>query len=590
MGLFSDKCRHCGSKEHASDDCPHGIFSSKCRHCGSIEHASDDCPHGIFSDKCRHCGSKNHASDDCPHGIFSSKCRHCGSIEHNSDDCPHGIFSSECRYCGSKNHASDDCPQGIFSSKSKSTTPSHSSSDDGVSATLSLIKWGVILAVTIFVLIVAALLAPVLLLIWYVVKKRENSWIALGGILAAAYLTFDIKTGGFLSVQVLDLQYSGEERFYSLGYVAILAITLGLWLDKIISTKIPVSSDGNFFSRKSSKVRRYYVAGICFSIVGIFSMVEFVDFSRIKVPSHSEKKSTERVLVGEKEVSSHTHENPSENKDYVVTDNSKEIQNIAPQSDNSKGEPAVISDADGFTNLREGKGTSYSVIRKIYTNEKIEAYPSDDKWWKVKTSDGVIGYMYHDRIDLLNKRFFIINVIATNTETQALLEVRKLKEKGYEAGHLWIPNYRSLSGAQLYAIYIGPFSSQAKCEREVERYRNVDPNAYGLLVSQENIRIEIRGVDKVKTTYDYHTIDLDGKFPQASVRSLNDQELKVLSPDDLRIMRNEIFARYGHAFIKGGEMESYFKNQKWYIDKNIDATRLLTDLEKDNIKLVKRYE
>ena len=94
MALFESDCRHCGSTEHASEDCPHGIFSTKCRHCGSSEHASDDCPHGTFSSKCRHCGSVNHASDDCPHGTFSSKCRHCGSVDHASDSCPQGLFAT----------------------------------------------------------------------------------------------------------------------------------------------------------------------------------------------------------------------------------------------------------------------------------------------------------------------------------------------------------------------------------------------------------------------------------------------------------------------------------------------------------------
>ena len=55
-------------------------------------------------------------------------------------------------------------------------------------------------------------------------------------------------------------------------------------------------------------------------------------------------------------------------------------------------------------------------------------------------------------------------------------------------------------------------------------------------------------------------------------------------------MRNEIFARYGHAFIPGGEMERYFNNQKWYKNKHIDATKLLTDIEKQNIKLIKKHE
>jgi hypothetical protein len=135
MAWFREtECRHCGSKDHASDDCPHdhgflGIGAdTRCRHCRSKEHSSDDCPHdsgfvGIGAEtECRHCGSPDHTSDDCPHdrGFFGigekTKCEYCGSRNHSSDNCPHdhgflGIGAkTKCEYCGSRNHGSDDCP------------------------------------------------------------------------------------------------------------------------------------------------------------------------------------------------------------------------------------------------------------------------------------------------------------------------------------------------------------------------------------------------------------------------------------------------------------------------------------------------
>jgi SH3-like domain-containing protein len=118
MGIFSTECAACGSKDHATSDCPHGIFSTECAACGSKNHATSDCPHGMFSTECAACGSKDHATSDCPHGIFSTECAACGSKNHATSDCPHGIFSTECAACGSKNHATSDCPHGIFSSRS----------------------------------------------------------------------------------------------------------------------------------------------------------------------------------------------------------------------------------------------------------------------------------------------------------------------------------------------------------------------------------------------------------------------------------------------------------------------------------------
>lgn len=94
--------------------------------------------------------------------------------------------------------------------------------------------------------------------------------------------------------------------------------------------------------------------------------------------------------------------------------------------------------------------------------------------------------------------FYIINVAAANTEQQAKNKMKELKNQGYNAGYLWIPDYASLSGAQLYCVYIGPFKSQYECEVATEEYRKKDSKAYGLLVSNESTsRVQILGIGKV---------------------------------------------------------------------------------------------
>ena len=84
--------------------------------------------------------------------------------------------------------------------------------------------------------------------------------------------------------------------------------------------------------------------------------------------------------------------------------------------------------------------------------------------------------------------------------------------------------------------------------------------------------------------------DLDGKYTKASNYFLNDSELNGLSKDDLKIMRNEIFARYGFIFQEGGKMNNYFKNEGWYKPKLNNVDSKLTQLEKYNIRLIKNYE
>jgi hypothetical protein len=96
-----------------------------------------------------------------------------------------------------------------------------------------------------------------------------------------------------------------------------------------------------------------------------------------------------------------------------------------------------------------------------------------------------------------NAAFYIINVAAMKTESDAKTKVQELEKKGYKSDYLWIPDYASLSGALFYSVYIGPYSTQYDCEVATEEYRKKHTEAYGLLVSQDNKRVQINGIGKV---------------------------------------------------------------------------------------------
>ncbi len=83
---------------------------------------------------------------------------------------------------------------------------------------------------------------------------------------------------------------------------------------------------------------------------------------------------------------------------------------------------------------------------------------------------------------------------------------------------------------------------------------------------------------------------LKGKYIIASERYLIDDDLRNLSKNELKIMRNEIFARHGYIFKKNGQMDKYFSRQKWYNPQHKDVKSLLTQIEKENIKMIIQYE
>jgi hypothetical protein len=82
-----------------------------------------------------------------------------------------------------------------------------------------------------------------------------------------------------------------------------------------------------------------------------------------------------------------------------------------------------------------------------------------------------------------------------------------------------------------------------------------------------------------------------GNYSYASERKLELEELEKLTTFDLRIMRNEIYARHGYIF-KSFFMNEYFKiyEETWYNPLYINVEDKLTELEKENIRLIKNVE
>jgi hypothetical protein len=80
-----------------------------------------------------------------------------------------------------------------------------------------------------------------------------------------------------------------------------------------------------------------------------------------------------------------------------------------------------------------------------------------------------------------------------------------------------------------------------------------------------------------------------GMFPQSSKRLLKEADVENMLKEDLEIMRNEIFARHGYCFKKK-HLREQFEDKDWYIPNSVDIKNDLTEIEKKNIALIKKYE
>jgi hypothetical protein len=79
----------------------------------------------------------------------------------------------------------------------------------------------------------------------------------------------------------------------------------------------------------------------------------------------------------------------------------------------------------------------------------------------------------------------------------------------------------------------------------------------------------------------------DFLFPDSDSRLLADGDLRTLSKDDLRLARNEIFARRGRYF-NSPDLTARFSKFAWYVPRTWDPQ--LNAVETANVALIDRYE
>lgn len=126
-----------------------------------------------------------------------------------------------------------------------------------------------------------------------------------------------------------------------------------------------------------------------------------------------------------------------------------------------------------------------------------------------------------------------------------------------------------------------------------------DDGAFNFTIEETNPD-EVKGSwtpnDKKRPTKDYSLTRREfkynaevGSYPEASKRLLKAEDVENLMKEDLEFMRNEIFARHGFCFKKK-HLRQQFENEDWYVPDTVDIKGRLTEIEKKNIALIKRYE
>jgi hypothetical protein len=100
----------------------------------------------------------------------------------------------------------------------------------------------------------------------------------------------------------------------------------------------------------------------------------------------------------------------------------------------------------------------------------------------------------NESTERLKPPFYIINTAAVKLEVAAIKKAQVLRDDGYKADYLWIPDYGSLSGAEFFSVFLGPYKTKEECAIILDKYQSVNPKAYGTLVSYDSKREVVHGL------------------------------------------------------------------------------------------------
>lgn len=76
---------------------------------------------------------------------------------------------------------------------------------------------------------------------------------------------------------------------------------------------------------------------------------------------------------------------------------------------------------------------------------------------------------------------------------------------------------------------------------------------------------------------------------EKQITVLSSDSLKKLSPSELRILRNEVFAKYGYQF-SSEDLQRHFSKFDWYKPTSGNVSKHLTNSERRYVALIKRIE
>jgi len=91
----------------------------------------------------------------------------------------------------------------------------------------------------------------------------------------------------------------------------------------------------------------------------------------------------------------------------------------------------IVSDPDGYTNLRKEKNTNSEILQKVKSGDEVEVLNNSGDWSQVKTKDGKVGYIHKSRLKSLKNSVSVLQIYSRPDFNSFSQEIKPKNEVEY---------------------------------------------------------------------------------------------------------------------------------------------------------------
>jgi hypothetical protein len=141
----------------------------------------------------------------------------------------------------------------------------------------------------------------------------------------------------------------------------------------------------------------------------------------------------------------------------------------------------------------------------------------------------------------------------------------------------WQKVYQSLTNVRI----VGNKFYSKETEGDSALFTSDGKKTYGLRIGKPYSGSMTKGQFEVGAKTGLLSTYYEGTYPQASYRVLKPTDLSKYTKEQLALMRNVVFARYGYAFSHNEQMRRYFTKKEWHQVEKVSLDLVLTPIEKN---------